>query len=260
MIRSSASLAAIDAVPLGRRGVLLWQVLGEIRWSFLPPWNWLSGAAANLVLSIIWLIGYPLTGGAHHDWAILVGTYFSTFILADITTTNVLGLDSLRVRVSLYRQVPLHRILLVKNLALLVIIGLPTLIATTVLTLDSEGTYRLAVTIPGVLFPIMTWLGVGNLVSVILPVATVPMAERWARRTNRRATLRWLISLGLPYVLLEAVDPLSDAPRLIFRDLKLLPSNTDTRGFVLVLLALGAWSLGTAAALAVVRARGVRIR
>ena len=62
------------------------------------------------------------------------------------------------------------RSLLIKNLTLLVVVGLPTMIATAVITVTSEADYRLAITLPGVLFPILTWLGVGNLVSVALPV------------------------------------------------------------------------------------------
>lgn len=138
------------------------------------------GVAVNLALSLIWLIWVPLRGAPHRDWGIVVGTYFAIFVLADVTTTNVLGADA--VRVALLRDVRLRRILLVKILTLLVIVGLPTLIATAVVTLASEADYSLVVTLPGVAFPILSWLGVGNLVSVALPVAAIPLKERWRRR------------------------------------------------------------------------------
>ncbi len=53
----------------------------------------------------------------------LVGTYFAVFVLADVTTTNVLGADASRVHRALEAGRPLRRILFVKNLTLLVIVG-----------------------------------------------------------------------------------------------------------------------------------------
>ena len=75
---------------------------------------------------------------------ILIGTYFSSWVLADVTTTNLLGADHYRVLKGLSDGVPLWRILLIKNLALLVIVGLPTLAAAMALTLWLETPERLA--------------------------------------------------------------------------------------------------------------------
>jgi hypothetical protein len=35
----------------------------------------------------------PVRAEWHLDWVILVGTYFASFLLADVITTNVLGVD-----------------------------------------------------------------------------------------------------------------------------------------------------------------------
>ena len=235
------------------------QVADEIRWSLTPPWTWLSGVAANLALSLLWLIWVPLRGGPHHDWAIVIGTYFATFILADVTTTNVLGADAVRVRLALLRGVHLRRILLIKNATLLVIVGLPTLITTAVVTLGSEADYRLVVTLPGVAFPIMTWLGVGNLVSVTFAVAVAPIKERWRRRRQLWPTARWLIHLGLPYALLLAVGPVSRLPTVATRLLH-LPRSDQIHGATVMICGLALWGLGTATALTFARRRGVRLR
>ena len=215
--------------------------------------------AANLVLSLVWLIWVPLRGAPHRDWAIVVGTYFAIFILADVTTTNVLGADAVRVRLALLRDVALRRILLVKNLTLVVIVGLPTLIATAAVTLASEADYRLVVTLPGVAFPILTWLGVGNLVSVVLPVAAVPLRERWRRRRQLWPTTRWLLHLGLPYALLLLVGPVSRLPTLLSRGLH-LPRSDSIHGLTVLATGLALWGLGTTVALMVARSRGVPLR
>jgi hypothetical protein len=122
-------------------------VAAEVRWAFTPPRWWLSGVAANLVLALVWLLVQPLQLSRHHDWVILIGTYFSSFILADVTTTNLLGSEYIRVRKALHDGVPIWRVLLVKNLGLVVIVGLPTLAAATAITLWLETPARLVATI-----------------------------------------------------------------------------------------------------------------
>jgi hypothetical protein len=250
----------LETVPPGPEQPVWRQVLGEVRWSFTRPWTWLTGVAVNLVLSLAWLVAVPLTGRPHSDWAIIVGSYFAVFILADVTTTNVLGADALRVRLSLLRAIPLRRILWVKNLTLLLIVGLPTLIATAVITVRSENDYRLILTLPGVAFPILTWLGVGNIVSIALPVAVAPLRERWQERHRRGRTARWLVHLVLPYAMLYAVNPIAKLPRLAARHLTFLPQTTASHGALLCLLGLSLWAIGTAVALLVARLHPIRIR
>ena len=48
------------------------------------------------------------------------------------------------------------------------------------LTLALETPARLGVTIPTVAVPIVSWLGVGNLVSVLHPVSAEPLIRRLA--------------------------------------------------------------------------------
>lgn len=233
-----------------------WRSLAaELRWSLTPPWTWLNGVAFNLVLSLAWLVISPLSGQPRRDWAILVGSYFAIFILADVTTTNVLGADAARVRRAMSEHVGVGRILLIKNVALLIIVGLPTLIATAIITVKSEADYRLILTLPGVAFPILTWLGVGNAISVIFPIAVRPLRERWQDRKNLVTTARWLFHLVLPYALLLAVDPVKRLPRLITRALPTITPAAASHGLSLTISSLSLWTLGTTIALVVARFR-----
>lgn len=235
------------------------RVLAEVRWSFRWPCNWLAGVFLNLGLSFLWLIWVPVTGGRHQDAVILVGTYFAVFILADVTTTNVLGLDARRVRASLNRGVSVTRLLVTKNLALLVIVGLPTLIATAILTVRSEHPYRLVLTLPGVALPMFAWLGAGNVVSVVFPVAVRTLWQRWDERRNWRRTISWLAHLAIPYALLYLVDPVGDAPLLVFH---LLPQDwrgAEVRGVCYTLYGLAIWGVGTWFAAWYVKRRGLKM-
>lgn len=259
MTTAEGSLLGPSAPTLGTPSPqpgLVRMVAQDLRWAFRKPYGWLLGIGVNLLLSLAYLVVVPLRGGVHRDWAVLVGTYFAVFVLADVTSTNVLGVDTERTRLRLMRRVSLLRILLVKNLALLLIVGLPTLVATAAITIHDEADYRLTLTLPGVLYPTLTWLGVGNLVSVLLPYWPVPLVTRWHERRRWGRTLRWLVCLGLPYALCGAVNPMSRLPRTLSRVLH-LPPGPGLHGVELLTLGLLTWALFTAAALLVAHRRGV---
>lgn len=260
MARPAVPLTETSGDPALLERNVVARTLAEVRWSFRWPCNWLLGVFLNLALSFLWLVFVPLTGHHHGDAVILVGTYFAVFILADVTTTNVLGLDAPRVRVSLDRGVSVLRMLLTKNLALLVIVGLPTLIATAVLTVRSELPYRLTLTLPGVALPMFAWLGVGNVVSVVYPVAIRSLRVRWQRRYDWRSTGPWLFHLAIPYALLYAVDPVGDVPHQLFRLLPAPWRSSETRGLSDAVFGLLIWAAGTWFAARWVRRRGLHLR
>jgi hypothetical protein len=216
LVRSSVNrpVAATRAARELRRGLGA-AVLAEIRWAFSPPRAWLSGVAVNLALSLAWLLVQPVEHEGGRDWVVLVAGYFSSFILADVTTTNMLGVDHIRVEKSLRDGVSIRRLLLVKNLALAVIVGVPTMALAIALTLWMETPARLVMTIPDVAVPILCWLGVGNLVSALFPVTYEPLIRRWRQRRQVRRTLGWLLHLALPYALYYLADPVYGLPRVI---------------------------------------------
>lgn len=243
----------------------LWPAIGaEIRWAFTPPRTWLMGVVANLIFAVGWLVVQPLTAGRHQDWVILVGTYFSSWILADVTTTNLLGADHYRVQQAVSDGVPFWRVLLIKNVALLVIVGLPTLLAAMVLTLWMESPQRLAVTIPTVAVPIVSWLGVGNLFSVLHPISVEPLLRRWRQRDDRRLIRGWIVALILPYALYYIADPMNGVEhRVLWTQLPAMVwpiFGRDTKSFVHLAIALAVWAAGTGAAVLWVHRRGLHIR
>jgi hypothetical protein len=269
-LRAAARATAPRPTAARRAAKDLQQNLGpavgaEIRWAFTPPRNWLMGVVANIVFAAAWLLVQPLTPGRHHhDWAVLVGTYFSSWVLADVTTTNLLGADHYRVQQALSNGVPFWRVLLIKNLALLAIVGLPTLLTAMVLTLWFQTPGSLAVTIPTVAVPIVSWLGVGNFFSVLHPVSVEPLLRRWRQRADRRRTGAWILALTLPYALYYVADPMNGVEhRLLWTKVPALiwpVFGRDTKSFVHLAIATTVWIVGTAAALVWVRKRGVEIR
>jgi hypothetical protein len=239
-------------------------VWAEIRWAFTPPRTWLMGVVANTVIAAGWLLIQPLTLGIHQDWVVMVSTYFSSWVLADVTTTNQLGADHYRVNQGLSDGVPLWRILLLKNMTLLVVVGLPTLTAAMVLTLSRETPQRLTVIIPTVAVPIVSWLGVGNLFSVLHPVRVEPLIRRWRQRRDIRRTRWWLAGLALPYALYYVADPMNSVehqvlwtqvPKMMWPIF-----GRDTKTFAHLAMAFAVWLAGTAAALLWAHKRGLQMK
>lgn len=233
------------------------RVLDEVRWSFTAPRHWLEGVGANVLLSVLYLVYSPLAHPHRQfGWVVLVGTYFATFILADVTTTNVLGLDAARVRASLTRGVSLRAILLTKNLALLIIVGLPTLGLTAILG-HSMHPRLFAGTLFAVTLPLLCWLGVGNILSVLLAVETRTLVRRWHERRSW-TTVLWIAHLALPYGLYYLVAPIDGTQHDPL--LRLLPHIDRNLRFIWNAgVGLLVWIVGTAIALAIFRRRGLRI-
>jgi hypothetical protein len=259
----SGRVATADSEAQARHLGLWSSVRAEIRWAFTSPRLWLSGVAVNLVLALAWLLISPLHRHGHHDWVVLIGTYFSSFILADLATTNMLGVDHVRVKDRLREGIPLWRLLVVKDLVLLLVVGLPTLTFAMGLTMWLERAGRLAVTIPDVAVPIVSWLGFGNLVSVLLPVAHEPLIRRWHERRQLRRTSKWLVHLALPYVVFYVADPIYGLPhQLLWRQVPAALGPVlghGSRGFIHIGFALIVWIICTAAAQVVVAVRGLHI-
>lgn len=262
-----ASAPRPDAARRAAKDLRRWlgpAVAAEIRWAFTPPRTWLMGVVANLVLAVGWLVVQPLTAGRHQDWVILVGTYFSSWVLADVTTTNLLGADHYRVQQALSEGVPFWRVLLIKNIALLIIVGLPTLLAAMLLTLWMESPQRLAITIPTVAVPIVSWMGLGNLFSVLHPVGAEPLLRRWRRRDDRRRVRGWIAALILPYAVYYIADPMNGIEhRMLWTKLPAMiwpVLGRDTKSFVHLAIALAVWTTGSVAAVLWVHRRGLHIR
>jgi hypothetical protein len=263
-VRASAPRPAARRAAKDFDKGLIPAVIAEIRWSFNPPRTWLMGVVANVIFAAGWLLVQPLTLGSHHDWVILVGTYFSSWVLADVTTTNFLGADHYRILQGLSDGVPFSRILLIKNVALLVIVGLPTLATAVALTLCLETPGRLGITIPTVAVPIVSWLGVGNLISVLHPVSAEPLIRRWRQRGDLRRTSSWVLALTLPYALYYVADPMNgvehrvlwqQAPAIIWPVF-----GRETKSFVHLAIAISVWIAGSIAAVYWVRRRGLQVR
>lgn len=105
---------------------------------------------------------------------------------------------------------------------------------------------------------VVSWLGLGNLVSVLLPMVARPLRERWRQRGDLLVTARWLLYLALPYGVYYLVAPVGGIPRAIFGRNVFHAMSLTERSLMELGLGVAVWSIGTALALGVNSRRGIR--
>jgi hypothetical protein len=178
---------------------LLGDVVDELRWAFTGRRGWLLSMAGNLALALV-VVGYssydPRAAG---DIKIAyVGIAVVLYVLADTVNTNQLGADSDRVLASLERSDSVRRILTIKNLSLAVLL-VPLALLVSIVVRVLVGRWRLVThTAMYDIGAVFLWLGLGNVVSVLLPYRPIPLR---ARLKARRTWKRWAVRQAVPYVL-----------------------------------------------------------
>ncbi len=192
-----------DERPPIPRGVLA-EVAAELRWIFAERKGWLIGFAFNLVCA-----------GAYVGWSHYsphrvddlrvdgIATGIALWVMADVLNTNQLGDDADRVNDLVAHGYGVRRQLSRKNGALLVLL-LPLTVLVSFAVRGALGRWG---TIPRAVFfdafVVFTWLGVGDVLSVLIPYRSISLRERMRRP---RSWARWGFCLGAPYLVLVVIN------------------------------------------------------
>jgi hypothetical protein len=175
------------------------EVDDELRWTFHERRGWLIGIGVNLVVAGIW-VGYTHYQPHSHDSFRIAGIAagVALWVLANVVTTNQLGADAERVAHNLEHGRSVAHELALKNAALATLL-LPLTVVVSVgtrLALDRWRAIPHSVILD--LAVVVIWMGMGNVVSALLPYRPIRLVERWQRR---RSWLRWILCLAVPYAL-----------------------------------------------------------
>ena len=222
-------------------------IVDELRWTFTSRLGWIVQVLFNLA------IGVPIvlitSWNAHHD-TIRVGgfaTSLAGWAFASVINTNQLGFDADRVQASLRRGDEAARILVLKNLTILLVIAPITMTLTAILRITvvhDPGNIPMALTRDAADF--MMWLGFGCVVSVLLPFR--PLG--WRRRLERKSTWPRLgLCIAAPYAVYYLVFPLWHGAELAAADWTFNHRlSGHVWGYSLFLLgcSLGTWGFGLA--------------
>lgn len=202
--------------PLRRASMA--RFLDELRWTFTMPMIWIQSVVLNLVLAAVYMLFQQPNLGGHYDTVLLYCVYFATFILADVTTTNIFGLDVARTTEALSTE-SFARILMRKNAVQGVVIVVPIVLVTAVWTEYLYHESEMMRTIPGVLYPMLLFMAIGNLISVLFPVAQAPLGWHLRQWRHWRVQVPLLVSYAIPYVIF-ALWVYTDLPNLLFTMLR----------------------------------------
>lgn len=209
----------------------------------------LAGLLVNLLLAVGWIAwsqwhpSRPEAFAAAH-----VGVLVVVWMMADVVNTNQLGADGDEVHALLESGRGVARILAVRNLALATVI-VPVALAVTLVAQPfadrAPDLGRASLADVGAVF---CWLGVGSVLSVLLPYRPLPWRVRLARP---RTWLRWATCVGAPWIAVLGLEP---ALRLAGRVAAALGEGAP--------LALGVllWGLGLAAAALLARSHARTLR
>jgi|GEM_PF-5968284 hypothetical protein len=171
------------------------------------------------------------------------GFFLVAWLLADLTVTNQIGSDPLRVLQLLKKGHSLKDILLLRN-RLIAIIGSVVAIGGEIygvkhthLTHHYVSLFLLSAS------PIGIWLAAGNITSTLLVCKQMPLKQRIKNKTH---LLRWIFSSSIPYVMGFLIFPIGGFPIVVANTINHLPIERITLFGVILLTfwSLWLWWLG----------------
>ena len=115
---------------------------------------------------------------------------------------NSFAFDARRVRVALDRGARLWQILVVKNLALMIVVFPLGVAMCLALAFLNGRPATLLASIALVLCILMLWSGVGNLLSVVLPLRDVPLKVHRQQGTLKQFLIEFAVTWGVSYLVL----------------------------------------------------------
>lgn len=197
MVTDDAAVGSARATE--PRAGLIDDVKDELRWTFRGRKGWLLGMVFNLVVAVV-VTGYqrydPHVSG---DIRIAnIGIVVVLYVLAGTLATNQLGSDAERVINSVERGDRVSRILALKNVSLALLLIPVALLVSVIVRILVDRWRLLAHTAMFDIGAVFIWLGLGNLVSVMLPYRPIALRARLKARSTWR---RWGLRQAVPYAL-----------------------------------------------------------
>jgi hypothetical protein len=155
----------------------------------------LSGA---LYLAYIRIFAWQTYG----RWAPYLAVLFISSVMGTSVCFNSFGFDAARVRVAMDKGARLWQILIVKNIALMILVFPLGLVLCLVLAFLTGKPATLLASIGLVLCILTLWSGVGNLLSVVLPIRDAPLKVHRKEGTLKQFAVEFAITWGVSYVVL----------------------------------------------------------
>ena len=168
----------------------------EVRhtWTATPR-SVLLRLAITLGISLSLVVFYHFTGLTRYDDAGRLTLYLFSGVVGSVVCTNALCFQAQRVRAELGSGEPLWRILIAKNLAMVVMVTVAALPVVVFLTVADGG--NPVALIDQLVTMVFIWLGVANVLSVVYPLRHEPVSARLRDGTWKPFLGSFAISYGV---------------------------------------------------------------
>ncbi len=176
----------------------------EIRYQLVRTPRTVLKAVLFAVLAGILYLGYIrlFDWTSKAPWAPYLAVLFVSSVMGSSVSYNSFGLDARRVRVALDSGARLWEILLVKNLALMVVVFPLGLAMSVALALLTGRPATLIASIGLVLCILLLWGGVGNLLSVVLPIRDAPLKVHREEGTLKQFVIEFAVTWCASYLVM----------------------------------------------------------
>ena len=190
------------------RGDIMHGVADEIRYLLTrKPRTVLKTLAISFVSGMAYLVWIRLFNwDKYQPWLPFLAVLVISTIMGGSACVNAMAFDAARVRASLDSGIRPWQIIVVKNIALAVIVFPVGLVMSIGLAWNSGKPWAMFAAILAVITLLFLWSGVGNVLSVTVPVRDVSLKRHWKEHTLKTFVvafgIAWVIGYGVNAILL----------------------------------------------------------
>ena len=189
--------------PVSRHGPALAHGLsGEIKYVLTrKPRSTVKSLAITLALGILYL-GYIRVFNWDEDqkWLPYLGLLVIGVVMGGGVCINAMSFDAMRVRAALDNGARLWHLLVIKNLALLCIVAPIGFVLCGLLSWRAGDFYAFWKSCALMICLILLWLGVGNIVSIVLPSRDEPLRQRKESGSLKQFIIAFIVSYLIGYL------------------------------------------------------------
>ncbi len=189
--------------PVSRHGpALAHGVTGEIKYVLTrKPRSTVKSLAITLALGLLYL-GFirVFQWDRKQQWLPYLGLWVMGVVMGGGVCINAMSFDAMRVRAALDNGERLWHLLVIKNLALLCIVAPVGFLLSGLLAWRAGNIYAFFKACALMVCLILLWLGVGNVLSIVLPSRDEPLRQRRQSGSLKQFIIAFVVSYLIGYL------------------------------------------------------------
>jgi hypothetical protein len=189
--------------PVSRHGpALAHGLLGEIKYVLArKPRNTMKSLAVALAMGLLYLGFIRLfEWDTDQKWLPYLGLWAIGVVMGGSVCVNAMSFDAMRVRAALDDGARLWHLLVIKNLALLCIVAPLGFLLCALLAWRAGDIYAFYKGCALMICMILLWLGVGNVLSIVLPSRDEPIKQRRQSGSLKQFIIAFVVAYFIGYL------------------------------------------------------------